>query len=278
LADDFLDAHARLRILRGDAGRGAEIRALRVLAEGKLDRARRVGHRPLGDRVAPFPLHDLALAADRVRGAVQDERAGRAAGELAIAVDVFVREDVANAHHAAVRQRDLVRASLDGGVAVRVDDAGHHELAGGVDDGRAGGRLDLIVCPDRRDLRAADEEGAVLDLAVRDGEDGGVADENDVFGERRCRDGCECNDQKPFHFDLLPLNGSVPSVVETVPLMAVPDSVPWKTQSSCSACPFTLMVNSSVVPSNVPPRISPEPRSPENDPVTWPFSPWKRAL
>ena len=35
--------------------------------------------------------------------------------------------------------------------------------------------------PDRRDLRAADEDRAVLDRAVGDGEDGGVADEGDAL-------------------------------------------------------------------------------------------------
>src|SRR5205085_9340597 len=99
-----------------------------------------------------------------------------AAGELAVDVDVLVGEDVPDPHHAGVRQRHLVDAPLHRGVAVRVYDAGQHELAGGVDDGRAGRDLHLIVRPDRGDLRAADHDGAVLDLPVRDGEDRGVAD------------------------------------------------------------------------------------------------------
>src|SRR6185436_1203411 len=213
----------------------------------------------------------------RVRRAVQDQRGGVAAGQLAVRADVLVRQDVADPHHAGVRQRDLVDASLDAGVAVRVDDAGHHELAGGVDDRRPGRDLDLIVRPDRGDLRAADEDRAVLDFAVGDGEDRGVFDDGVGGDEGDECDGCdEC--EKALHRDLLPLNGRVPRAVETVPLRFVPLSVPWKTQSSCSACWRTLMVNSSVLPSNDPLRIWPEPRSPENVPLTFPSSTRNRAL
>ena len=178
LSDHFLDAHARLRVLRGDAGRGAEVRRLRVFAEGKFDRPRCIGDGPFRDGMAPLPLHDLRLPADRVGRAVQDECGRRPAGELAIDVDVFVVQNVADPDHAGVRERYLVDASLDGGVAVCIDDAWHHELAGRVDDERISRHGDLIVSTDRGDLAAVDQDRAVLDLAMRDRQDRGVANDD----------------------------------------------------------------------------------------------------
>src|SRR4051794_23799061 len=118
------------------------------------------------------------------------------------------------------------------------------------------------------------EDRSMLNLPVRNGEDGGVADD-DVLRERGCRNrDCRqcCHDNSRSHF-LLPVNGNMPSVVDTVPSMFAPCSVPWKTQSPASpplAC--TAIENCTVVPSNVPLPMSPEPRSPENVPLTWPFS------
>src|SRR5205085_3296549 len=122
-------------------------------------------------RMAPLPLYDLTLSADGIGGAVQDERGGGAAGELAVDVDVFAGEHVADAHHAAVRQRDLVDASLDRSMAVCVDDARKDELAGGFDDLCAGGDGHRRVRPCGGDLGAANEHRPVLDPAVRDSED-----------------------------------------------------------------------------------------------------------
>jgi hypothetical protein len=89
-------------------------------------------------------------------------------------------------HHAGIRKRDLVHAPLDRGVAVRVDDPRHHELARRIDDPRRQARH-LRVRSHRGDLPAVDEDRSMLDLSVRDGEDGGVADD-DVL---RTGDGCD---------------------------------------------------------------------------------------
>src|SRR4051794_3324897 len=63
LADDFLDAHAGLWVLGGDARRWTEVRRFRILTERKFDRAWRIGDRPFGHRMSPLPLHDLRLTA-----------------------------------------------------------------------------------------------------------------------------------------------------------------------------------------------------------------------
>jgi hypothetical protein len=51
---------------------------------------------------------------------------------------------------------------------------------------------------------------------------------------------------------LLPLNWNVPRFVLTEPLIVVPLTVPWNTQSAASASVFAEMLNSTVVPSKEP--------------------------
>src|SRR3954468_5226601 len=75
-----------------------------------------------------------------------------------------------------------------------------------------------------------------------------------------------------FNHFLLPVKGNVPSVVDTVPSMFEPCSVPWKTPSPSSSLPRPAIENSTVVPSTVPFPMLPAPRSPENVPLIWPFS------
>src|SRR6478672_5747856 len=74
-----------------------------------------------------------------------------------------------------------------------------------------------------------------------------------------------------LHF-LLPVNGNVPRVVDTVPDIFEPLTVPWKTQSPASSLPPPAIENCTVVPSKVPLPMLPEPRSPEYVPLIWPFS------
>ena len=72
--------------------------------------------------------------------------------------------------------------AVGGDVRVAIDDAGHHELAGGIDHCRAGGGHDLLA--DFGDLAVANEHGA-LEGPLGDGQDGGVL--NDARGPRRTR-------------------------------------------------------------------------------------------
>src|SRR5262249_815628 len=126
-----------------------------------------------------------------------------------------------------------------------------------------------------------DEHRAVLDLAVGDGEDGGVVDGDDGFRSRYRHDAEERSDEASpciSHCPLLPLNWNVPRFVLTVPDMLVPLTVPWNTQSFVSVSDFAAMVSSMVVPSNEPLRMSPEPRSPEYVPVTRPSSTCRMAV
>ena len=174
--------------MQRDSWRRTEVGALWVFAEGEFDGPRGVVDRPFRCRPSPLPLHDLALPADRIRGAVQHQRGGRSSGQLAINIDVFVVDHVANADHSAVRQRNLVDAPLDRRVTVRVDDSRQNELPARVDHLRVRGRGDLIVRPDRGDLGSPNEHRAMLDFSVRYREDRGVADEDDIV---RRGSGCE---------------------------------------------------------------------------------------
>ena len=229
--------------------------------------------------MSPFPLDDLRLAADRIGRPVQDEGGGGSSCELAIDIDVFGVQHVGDADHAGVRKRHLIDAPLDRGMAVRIDNSGQDVLSGRLDDlsARRGGHL--RVRSDRGDSGPADQNRAVLDRRVRDGQNGGVVNENHVLSARKSRDQkhrqhhqsdgasidglCRVqtfvmkSEREPWasdaHRDLLPLNGKVPPVPETVPAMEPPLKVPRKAQSPASACSRAEMVNSTTDPSNRPP-------------------------
>src|SRR5439155_19919741 len=93
---------------------------------------------------------------------------------------VVAVHDVAHPDLGHDRQRGLIDAALDGEVRVGVDDAGHDEHAGGVDDLRTG--VGGQVRADGRDLAAADEDVGVRQDVVADGDDGRAADEDFAAG------------------------------------------------------------------------------------------------
>ena len=118
---------------------------------------------------------------------MQDVGGGRAAGEVAIDVDVGRIEHVFHAGHRADRDAAFVDGVV-GDVRVRVDDARRDELAGRVVDVGAGGNRHVRA--DRGDLAVAHQHGAVGDRAARGGDDGCVADRDHAWrrtlrGERR---------------------------------------------------------------------------------------------
>jgi hypothetical protein len=124
------------------------------------------------------------LPPDRIRAAVQHVGDGQAAGQIAIDVDVGRIEDVFDTGHRADRRPAFVdRIGRD--VRMTIDDARRHEPARRIDDVGARGNRDVLS--DRRDLSAAQDDGAVLDGALRHGDDRRVADGDDGVGRSRLR-------------------------------------------------------------------------------------------
>jgi hypothetical protein len=103
---------------------------------------------------------------------------GDAVGELAIDADVLGIENVLDVHHRRDGDAAFVDAAIDGDVRVAVDDAGRNIHAGRVDHLRIGRSGD--VRPERGDFPAANQDRAVFDAAVRDGDERGVPDEDDA--------------------------------------------------------------------------------------------------
>ncbi|MFO0006478.1 MAG: hypothetical protein ACK559_35695, partial [bacterium] len=138
-----------------------------VLAERELDAADRAGEAEVVGVPAPLQLDHAVLATDRVRAAVQLVDAGHPARELPVPVDVVRVDDVADADLGRAVLRPLVDAAVDPGVAVAVDDAGRHVLAGGIDDRRAGlgGRRRSRALADRLDAAVADDDVRARDDA-----------------------------------------------------------------------------------------------------------------
>ena len=104
---------------------------------------------------------------------MQDVRGGDAAGEGAIDVGVAGIEHLLDRRHRRHRNAALVDAAVDRDVRMAVDDAGHDEAAAGVDD--AGPVRGVQAVTHGGDAAVADQDLAVRDLAIGDGENGGVA-------------------------------------------------------------------------------------------------------
>ena len=131
-------------------------RALRILAQRKLD----AGHGPFENDVvrilAPAQLDHCTLAADRVGAAVQDIGGRDAARQRAVNGDIFGVQYVFDPHHRRDRNRAFIDAvGRDMGVAV--DDARHHVLAGAIYDLRSGRHHYLLASFD--DLAVANHHG-----------------------------------------------------------------------------------------------------------------------
>ena len=142
---------------------------LRVLAHGHLHAGRRLLE--YRGETAGFWLqleHD-ALAADEVAAAREHLDCRHAAGDRAADRRILEVERVERAHLRGDRGGHLVAVGIgidrgprvDAEVRVRVDDAGHHPHAGGVDDLRVGRHGDAGA--HRGDLAAANEDGASFD-------------------------------------------------------------------------------------------------------------------
>src|SRR5690606_33532032 len=118
VAEELLDAHARLRIAR--RGRAA-IAPLDVLAERELDPGRRLSELQLVGDEAPAELDHLILTSDRIGRAVEDVRRREAAGELAIDIDIVAIEEIADANLRGDRLRPFVDPAIGRHVRVAVD-------------------------------------------------------------------------------------------------------------------------------------------------------------
>src|SRR4029077_13130440 len=106
---------------------------------------------------------------------MQQQRCGDAAGQRAIDRFVAVVKRVAHHHLRGDRAGGLVYVIIERDVRVRIDDAGHHELAGSVDHHGAGGRIYALA--DRGNLSVVNVNAAIFDLAVSDGQDGPTFDD-----------------------------------------------------------------------------------------------------
>ena len=150
---------------------------LGIFAERELDAGQRAFERELRGGLAPAELDDDGLAADGIGAAVQNVGDGDAAREIAIDVDVVGIENVGDVGDRRDGDAAFVDAAVDGDVRVAIDDAGHDELARGVDHLRVFRRFDGGA--DFGDFAILNKDGAVLDGAVRNGEDGGVLNQDD---------------------------------------------------------------------------------------------------
>ena len=149
-----------------------------IFSQSELD----AGNGAFKDQVlrafSPAHFEHQSLAADGIGGAMQDVGAGDAAGQGSINGDVFGVDDVLDVHHGGDGHAAFIDVSIDADVGVAVDDAGHDELACGVDDGGALGDHDLLG--DLGDFAVAHQDGA-FEGAVSDGHHGGVFNYDD-FG------------------------------------------------------------------------------------------------
>ena len=186
IADDVLDALARRRKTLGIRRRLAAL-PRDVLAQGELDARQRA----LEDEIAPprlavAKLDDDGLAADRIGAAVQDVGGRRAAGEVAIDVDVGGVEDILHPGHRADRHAALIdRVVRD--VRMRVDESGRHELAGCVVD--VGTAWNRHVRPNRGDLAVAYQHCTVGDRSAGGGDDRAVTNRHDPWRRTLGRQG-----------------------------------------------------------------------------------------
>jgi hypothetical protein len=165
------------RILKHQRSRDTLLFALGlgILSQSELDSGKRAFEWKLGSRLAPAQLDDESLPADGVSGTMENVGCGDAAREVAVNVDVFGIQDFFHVHH----RRDRDAAFVDGvgrDVRMAIDDAGDYKLPGSVDDLRFFRRFDGL--PDFGDFAVLDEDRTVFDRAVRDGEYGGVLNQD----------------------------------------------------------------------------------------------------
>ena len=110
---------------------------------------------------------------------------GYAASQVAINVNVIGIEDFGDVCNGGNRDAAFVDATFNGDVRMAIDDARHHELTSGIDDGRIlryfDGRADF------GDFAILNKDRGVLKRAVRDGKNGGVLNQDDRtdVGRRR---------------------------------------------------------------------------------------------
>ena len=114
-------------------------RAGDVLAQGEFHALRPVADDQVAARLAVAQLDDGVLAADRVGRAVEQPGGRRTAGQRPVDRHIVARDHVLDPDLGHDRQAPLIDTSLHGDVGVRVDDSGHRDQPGGVDDRHAGG-------------------------------------------------------------------------------------------------------------------------------------------
>ena len=165
-------------------GRSGGTRARDVFTQRELhdsERALEI-HRIHGR--TPTHLDDSRLTADRVRAPVEEERRRHTTCQRAIDHGIVVLH--LHDDFWCDRLAPLVDAALESRMRVRVDNAGHDELARTVDHAKSGG--DRHVRANGGDLATAHDDGAILDIAVGNGDDRRVAD-GDVLRRERDRGG-----------------------------------------------------------------------------------------
>src|SRR5262249_19800568 len=115
------------------------------------------------------------LSADRIRGAMKNVGGGNAARKIAVDVDVIGVQYLFHRHHRRDRDASLVD-TFRRDVRMAVDNSRDHKLPGSINYLSLFGGFDRLA--DFGDFSILDENGTVLDGAVRDGKDGGVLDHN----------------------------------------------------------------------------------------------------
>jgi hypothetical protein len=103
---------------------------------------------------------------------VQSIRSGDAAGEVAVDGNVVGIQHIGDVGDRGDGDAALINAAIHGDVRVAIDNARNDELPGGIDHLRIFGSFDAGADVDN--FAVLNEDRAVFDGAVRNGEDGGV--------------------------------------------------------------------------------------------------------
>src|SRR5262249_31242164 len=193
-ANGFFYAHARSGIAALTAG-NREIRTLGVFTESEFNAGDGAFKRKLLCGLAPAQFDDDGLATDGVGAAVENVRCGDATSEVAKDRDVVGVENFGDVGDGRNGDAAFVHTAVDSDVRVAVDDAGCDVEASAIDDLRA--CRGFYVRTDFGDFAVFDENRTVFDGALRDGEDGGVLNQNDRRRVGWSRSGnCEACDGK----------------------------------------------------------------------------------
>ena len=133
-------------------------------------------------QAGPTQLDNQGLSADGVSGAVKNIRRRDSPGQIAINIDVLGIQDFRHVHHRGYGNAALVDA-FRGDVRMAIDNAGNNELPRSINHlsvfRRANGLADF------GDFPILNKDRAVLDVSMRDSEDGGVSNHNDAGRVRR---------------------------------------------------------------------------------------------